>query len=146
MEVNVGTWGSGPFDSDTALDFLSTVSSVSSNERMALISRIFDSAVEGANLTTPIVTPEEVLAAAAVVAANSPGGEVVSWGEEAIGISQWLPKPVSVALATSALDALEASIPADGWWWSSWQNDSDRARMQDAIERIRRLLRRPDSQ
>ncbi|MGI5289164.1 DUF4259 domain-containing protein [Nonomuraea polychroma] len=140
MEAYMGTWGADLFGSDTALDILDAISSTPPENRVEFIYRIFESAIDQANSVTPTIVPEEVIAAASIVAANLPGGETVSWGEEAEGISRWLPKPVPVAVAASALDALNASLPTDGWWWRSWQNASDRAQMQDALDRVRSLL------
>ncbi|GHA10659.1 DUF4259 domain-containing protein [Streptomyces echinoruber] len=115
----MGTWGSGPFDSDTAEDFLDELKERSALQRLAVVENVFRSVVEAGGNSSSSVLPEEVVASAAVVAANVPTGSSLSWGEEYSGIREWLPKPIAPALASSAIRALEATLPADGWFWRS---------------------------
>jgi hypothetical protein len=137
----MGTSGSGPFDSDTALDTLATLGPMMPSERLDLVARTLDAAIESASSSSPDILPEEVIASAAVIAANSPGGEELPWNSDVPGILEWLPKPVPSSLARSALRALDATIPAGGWWWQSWTDDADRDQIANALEEIRAILR-----
>ncbi|WP_078490308.1 DUF4259 domain-containing protein [Streptomyces scopuliridis] len=136
----MGTWGSGPFDSDTAEDFLDELEEQSAPERLAVMESTFRSAVEGGGGSSSSVLPEEVMAAAAVVAANVPAGQSLSWNEEYPSITEWLEKPITPALASSAIHALEVALPTDGWFWRSWVDVEERAEAQAAIDRLRAVL------
>ncbi|GAA2067606.1 hypothetical protein GCM10009801_15120 [Streptomyces albiaxialis] len=138
----MGTWGSGPFDSDTAEDFLDALEEQSAHQRLAIVERTFRSAVEGHGSSSSSVLPEEVMtAAAAVVAAHVPAGHSLTWNEEYPGITEWLAKPIAPALASSAVQALEVALPSDGWFWRSWVDAEERSEAQNAIDRLRFVLR-----
>lgn len=78
----MGTWGSGPFDNDTAEDTLEELDAMSQRHREETVSAVFRSAVRGAGSPSASVLPEEVIVAAAVVAANTPAGARVEWNED----------------------------------------------------------------
>ncbi|MEW1614375.1 MULTISPECIES: DUF4259 domain-containing protein [unclassified Streptomyces] len=137
----MGTWGSGPFDSDTAEDFLDELQEQSAPQRLAVVENTFRSAIEGGGSSSSSVLPEEVMTAAAVVAANVPAGRSLAWNEEYPGIMEWLAKPITPALASSAVQALEAALPTDGWFWRSWVDAEERSEAQAAIDRLRSVLR-----
>ncbi|SPL97915.1 unnamed protein product [[Actinomadura] parvosata subsp. kistnae] len=85
--------------------------------------------------------PEEVVAAAAVVAANVPAGSSFSWNEEYPDITEWLMKPIMPDLALTAIRALEMTLPADGWFWRSWVDAGEREEAQATIDSLRSVLR-----
>ncbi|WP_164715981.1 DUF4259 domain-containing protein [Streptomyces sp. WAC 06738] len=136
-----GTWGSGPFDSDAAEDFLDELEGRSAPQRLAAVERTLRSAIEGDGSSSSSVLPEEVMAAAAVVAANIPAGNSLAWNEEVAGITEWLVKPVEPALAASAAQALDVALPPDGWFWRSWVDMEERSEAQAAIDRLQSILR-----
>lgn len=136
----MGTWGSGPFDSDTAEDFLDEMEEQSAPQRLAAVEATFLSAIEGGASSSSSVLPEEVMAAAAVVAANVPAGRSLAWNKEYPSITEWLTKPITPALASSAVQALEAALPTDGWFWRSWVDTEERAEAQAAIDHLRSVL------
>ncbi|MFB7272453.1 DUF4259 domain-containing protein [Streptomyces sp. NPDC056244] len=137
----MGTWGSGPFDSDTAEDFLDGLEGRSASQRMKVLDRTFRVAIEAGRSSSSSVLPEEVIAAAGVVVANTPAGYSLDWNEEYPGITEWLSKPVATSLALSAIQALEVTLPADGWFWRSWVDTSEREEAQAAIETLTSVLR-----
>jgi hypothetical protein len=137
----MGTWGSGPFDNDTAEDTLEELDAMSERCREETVDSVFRAAVRGAGSPSASMLPEEVIVAAAVVAANAPAGAGVDWNEDYPTITDWLAKPVSPALAASAVEALEAALPADGWYWSGWKEPQDKAEAEEWIGRIISLLR-----
>ncbi|MEV5156394.1 DUF4259 domain-containing protein [Streptomyces werraensis] len=136
----MGTWGSGPFDSDTAEDFLDAMERQSTAQRLEVIERTLRAAIEGAGSSTSSVLPEEVMAAAAVVAANVPAGQSLPYYEEYPSVTEWLAKPISPLLASSAIRALELTLPEDGWFWRSWVDSDVREEAQAAINRLRAVL------
>ena len=136
----MGTWGSGPFDSDSAMDLVETLSPLSMDERIDQIRRIFDAALRDAEAGTTTVVPEEVLAGAAVVAANLPKSIGCSWPEADPDLAQWLPHPLPGEFPAQAKAALRVAIPVHGWWWQSWVDAADKAAMEWTVERIETAL------
>ncbi|MFC5820950.1 DUF4259 domain-containing protein [Nonomuraea harbinensis] len=137
----MGTWGSSPFDSDTSEDFLDELEELSASQRLIMIEATFHSAIEAQGNSNASVLPEEVVAAAAVVAANIPAGRSLTWNEENPGVMEWLAQPITPALAMSAIQALDVTLPADGWFWRSWVDDGEREEAQAAIDSLRSVLR-----
>ncbi|MEU0657435.1 DUF4259 domain-containing protein [Streptomyces albogriseolus] len=137
----MGTWGSGPFDSDTVEDFLAELEEQLAPQRLEVVERTFRAAIEAGGSSTSSVLPEEVMAAAAVVAANVPAGRSLAWNEEYPSITEWLAKPITPPLASSAIQALELTLPADGWFWRSWVDAGEREEAQAAIDSLRAVLR-----
>ncbi|WP_329396562.1 DUF4259 domain-containing protein [Streptomyces melanogenes] len=137
----MGTWGSGPFDSDTAEDFLDDLEERPASQRLTVVEETLRSAIEAGGSSRSSVLPEQVMAAAAVVAANVPAGRSLSWNEEYPSITEWLLKPVAPALAWSAIRALEVTLPAGGWFWRSWVDAGEREEAQAAIDSLKSALR-----
>ncbi|WP_283134316.1 DUF4259 domain-containing protein [Rhizohabitans arisaemae] len=140
----MGTWGSGPFDNDTAEDFLDELEEMSPSQRQALVEKLFHSAIEGREGSRTSVLPEEVVAAAALVAANIPAGSSIFLNEDYPGIAEWLERPVLPALASLAIQAVEVTFSADSWFWGSWVDTESRKEAQSAIRSLRSVLA-PDS-
>jgi alpha-glucosidase len=140
----MGTWGVHPFGSDTALDFLDLISTLSPQARLELILRTLQSASYDSPALDSVSLPEEVIAAASIVAVNLPGGEELPWNDEYEGLRGSLPMPVSIEVRTLAYDALELALPVDGWWWQSWVDTDDRSQMQSSIDSVKTVLRGRD--
>ncbi|EHR61146.1 hypothetical protein SaccyDRAFT_2264 [Saccharomonospora cyanea NA-134] len=81
------------------------------------------------------------MAAAAVVAANVPAGRSLAWKEGYPSITEWLSKPFTSPLASSAIQALELVLPADGWFWKSWVDAGEREEDQTTIDSLIAVLR-----
>jgi alpha-glucosidase len=122
----MGTWGEGPFGSDTAADVLDELRDTEAADRPSVLHRLL---ADGA-------LPEEILASAAVVAANLPAGSGLPWNAEVPEITTWLVTP-SRDLRERAAGAL-ATLPA--WWWSSWKDPADRRRAEREVERMLAVL------
>lgn len=143
LEDLVGTWGSGPFQGDSALDFIDLMGPLSRDERQGEVEQLFTAAIEDGRTGRTSVLPEEVLAAAAVVAASWPSGTELPWNADVPSIAEWLPQPVPARLRSLALQALETSLPPGGWWWESWRDPGDREDMERVVKQIERVLRQP---
>ena len=74
----VGTWGSGAFDNDDALDLLDALSGQDTAARRQLLERIFREAREHPENLNFTLGATEVVTAAAVVAAGLPAGRAVA--------------------------------------------------------------------
>jgi Domain of unknown function (DUF4259) len=71
----MGTFGTGPFDNDGALDLLDELASQPAYQRREVLERIFFRVRDRPDLLGWKFFPDEVVAAAAAVAASLPGGE-----------------------------------------------------------------------
>ncbi|MEV7413279.1 DUF4259 domain-containing protein [Streptomyces althioticus] len=134
----MGTWGPGPFDSDTAEDYLDELEEQPASGRLAAVTTTFRATSEGG---TSEVLPEEVMAAAAVVAANLPAGASLEWSEDYSGVTDWLPKPIDSSLASSAMQALESVFSENESFWRSWVNEEEREEARAELDRVKALLR-----
>src|SRR5262245_55520765 len=84
-EVSMGTWGTGPFHNDAALDLIEALAEYSGEQRVALLRQLFAAALRDPEVETfEVAFPEgytdrltanEVLAGAVMVALSLPGGE-----------------------------------------------------------------------
>ncbi|MFC9248722.1 DUF4259 domain-containing protein [Streptomyces sp. NPDC057136] len=73
----MGTWDVGPFDNDTAADFSSTLDEAAEGEREGIIRTALVRTIETHGYLDHDI-PVEAIAAAALVAAQCPGGEPVT--------------------------------------------------------------------
>ncbi|MEU1597885.1 DUF4259 domain-containing protein [Streptomyces sp. NPDC005708] len=131
----MGTWDIGPFDNDTAADFADDLDDAAAAERAALIRGVLVRTVGNQDyLEGP--DAEEAVAAAALVAAQCPGGEAVSphYGPDE-------PVPVLPAdfrrLAVEALDRVladESELP------ELWGETGDGRQWRSSIDRLRAVL------
>lgn len=135
----MGTWGTGLFDSDTAEDYLDELEGRSASGRLAAVTATLRASSDRGMSSR--VLPEEVMAAAAVVAANLPAGAPLEWGEDYPGVVDWLPKPIDSTLASSATRALENAFSGNDSFWRSWVSEQDRAEARAELERVTALLR-----
>jgi hypothetical protein len=105
----MGTWGTGPFDNDTTADFSGVLDDAPLGERAELVRGVLTRTVRA---TGNLFEAEEAVAAAALIAAQCPGGEPV---ETVYNPHQPLPVfPHDLReLAAKALDRVLADEP--GW-------------------------------
>ena len=129
----MGTWGTGPFDSDMAEDFADRLERLSPGERAAAVDSRLRQAVSG----DPDKLLGEVLAAAAVVAANLPGSPELSWNEDYPGIESWLADETASGLAPLATEAIDRNFPPDGWYWQSWVDEEEAAEARVVVDTVR---------
>ncbi|QNP65953.1 DUF4259 domain-containing protein [Streptomyces genisteinicus] len=126
----MGTWDIGPFDNDTAADFADALDDATSEEREALIRGAL---TRTADATGWLAEGEEAVAAAALIAAQCPGGDPVDspYGPDS-------PMPAfSDDLRTLADEALarvmsDEAGPASNWdcpeAWKQWRAGLNRLR------------------
>ena len=81
----MGTWGIGPFDNDTAADFAGHLDDAPPGEREALVRGVL---IRTVRATGYLDEAQEAVAAAALIAAQCPGGRPV---ETVCGPEQPLP-------------------------------------------------------
>ncbi|MGR7003182.1 DUF4259 domain-containing protein [Yinghuangia aomiensis] len=114
----VGTWDTGPFDNDTAADFSIALDEARLEEREALVRDVLTRTL---NPDGCLFEAEQAIAAAALVAAQCPGGQPVDpvWGPEQ-------PMPAfAVELRALAVEALERIADDETGFASNWVTDAD---------------------
>lgn len=139
----MGTWGSGPFDNDSADDLFDELAPLSGPQRMSALLGILSEVTGGPDADNNKVLPDRVMAAAAVVAANTPSGAELDWNEERPEIADWLAKPVPTETLSEAVRALEAALPPDSWYWTSWVDNEERVESTENFNTLLRVLRTP---
>src|SRR5215469_2038600 len=143
-EADMGTWGTGPFSSDGALDFIDGLADQPAGQRREILERIFFRARDRPDLLGWKFFPDEIVAAAAVVAASLPGGEGVRQdladrGYEADTI---LPPAPDAELNASAAAALQLAAGRDGPWHEGWTNPEDAAQARQTANRLASIFLR----
>jgi hypothetical protein len=120
----VGTWGTGAFGNDDALDLLDTLAEQDEARRRQTLEQIFREAGEHPGDLSRFPGPGQVVAAAAVVAAGleqdeAIAAEITGHGCQAAAV---LIPGSDPALARAALAALLIAAGRDGAWHQGWTN------------------------
>ncbi|HYV79600.1 MAG TPA: DUF4259 domain-containing protein, partial [Streptosporangiaceae bacterium] len=128
----MGTWGIGPFDNDTAADFAGDLDDALPGEREALVRGVLTRTVRA---TGYLDEAQEAVAAAALIAAQCPGGRPV---ETVYGPEQPLPVfPEDLReLAARALDRALAGYPG----LEMWVGPADAPQWLAAVAALRDVL------
>ncbi|MER6376789.1 DUF4259 domain-containing protein [Streptomyces mirabilis] len=132
----MGTWDTGPFDNDTAADFANALDDAKPEEREALIRGVLTRTVDAVGWLTE---GEEAVAAAALIAAQCPGGDTIdtSYGPE---------KPMPVFpndLRTLADEVLARVISEEAGPASNWVDPADWKQWRANLTRLRTVLAPP---
>jgi hypothetical protein len=140
----MGTFGTGPFSSDGAMDFLEDLAGRPPEHRVPALARMFLFVKDKPELLWREFFPDEVVAAAAVVAATLPGGqqfdeELKALAEDDLASAVRLAAPAP-ELANMALEALLFVAGHDGPWHQGWTNDTDAAEARDTIAALSQVL------
>ncbi len=131
----MGTWGTGPFDNDTAADFAGDLDDASPGEREGLVRGAL---ARAGKATGDLALPEQAVAAATLIAAQCPGGQPV---ETVYGPRQPLPSfPHDLReLAASALER----VLADEWLPGTWVDPADARQWLASVKMLRDVLDPP---
>ncbi|MFH8223446.1 DUF4259 domain-containing protein [Streptomyces sp. NPDC018057] len=130
----MGTWDIGPFDNDTAADWSGALDDASSADarRDLVLAALTRAADTTGYLDSDL--GEEAVAAAALVAAQCPGGEPV---DSAYGPRE--PVPDLTGLRAPALRALDRVLTEPSELLELWA-ESDSASWKAAVDRLRAAL------
>lgn len=137
----MGTWDSGPFDNDTAADWCGDLDDADVAERPVLVREALSRAAgEDSYLDADVAC--EAIAAAAIVAAQQPGGQPISspYAPDFLRNGGQLDLPDD--LAAFAARALDRIMAADSEWRDLWQDAAagDANPAFDAVRNLRRVL------
>ncbi|MGE7387026.1 DUF4259 domain-containing protein [Streptomyces sp. NPDC004126] len=135
----MGTWDVGPFDNDQAADFALALDEAAPDEREELVRATLDRAVRVPDFLESH-HGQEAVGAAALVAAQYPGGERISTG---YGPEQPLP-PFAAALQPLAVEALDRVLAEDSELAEHWRDGPDGRKWRQSITLLRTVLA-PDS-
>ncbi|MGW1728343.1 DUF4259 domain-containing protein [Streptomyces sp. NPDC002306] len=132
----MGTWDTGPFGNDTAADFAGALDDAGPGEREALIRGVLARTVDAVGWLTE---GEEAVAAAALIAAQCPGGDPIDtpFGPEK-------PMPVfSSGLRVLADEALARVISDEDGPASNWVDPAQWKQWRAGLNRLRTVLAPP---
>jgi Domain of unknown function (DUF4259) len=142
----MGTFGTGPFGNDGALDLLDELTGQPASQRRVTLERIFFQVRDRPNLLGWKFFPDEIVAAAAVLAASLPGGasirqDLSDQGYSADAIEVLPPDP---ELSHSALEALQVAAGRDGPWHDGWADPKTAAQARQTTDQIAAILMREE--
>ncbi|WP_091562507.1 DUF4259 domain-containing protein [Micromonospora pattaloongensis] len=145
-EGDVGTFGTGPFSSDGALDFLEELAERPTEQQLDALRHMFTYVLANRDRLWREFFPDEVVAAAALVAATLPGGEhlqhrLTELAELADETDIALLPASASGLAAPALEALLFVAAPDGPWHQGWTTEADRLHAQRTIDDLVAILR-----
>lgn len=129
----MGTWDIGPFDNDTAGDFCAALDRASADAREGIIRDTLIRVLDTTGYLDACFS-EEAVAAAALVAAQCPGGEPA---DPCIGPQQ--PLPDLTGLRTLAAQTLDRVMTEPSELLQLW-TESDGGPWQAAVGRLRSTL------
>ncbi|MFG2744470.1 DUF4259 domain-containing protein [Streptomyces chartreusis] len=131
----MGTWDIGPFENDTAADFANDLDDAAEGERETLIRRVLMRTVGNRDyLEAP--GAEEAIAAAALIAAQCPGGEPVS---PHYGPDEPVPS-LPTDLSRLAVEALDRVLADESELSELWEEAEDGRRWRDSTRQMRQVL------
>ncbi|MEV5913423.1 DUF4259 domain-containing protein [Streptomyces chartreusis] len=131
----MGTWDIGPFENDTAADFANDLDDAAEGERETLIRRVLMRSADNQDyLEAPYA--EEAVAAAALIAAQCPGGEPVSPHH---GPDEPVPS-LPTDLSRLAVEALDRVLSDESELSELWGEAEDGRRWRDSIRQMRQVL------
>lgn len=137
----MGTWGSGLLDSDSAQDFLDRAKEMPAEERSALIAEVLVRVAADASLVNREFVPEEVVAAAAVVAVTATESHDFDWmnNVDLLEVASQMDSQIHLRdIAISALGTVAGSGSTSVL--SGWRSEDDRRSMAQQLDEIRSAL------
>ncbi|SED60859.1 DUF4259 domain-containing protein [Streptomyces sp. Ag109_O5-10] len=129
----MGTWATGPFDNDTAADFANALDDAEPEAREAMIRGVLIRTIDATGF---LAEADEAVAAAALIAAQCPGGEPVDtpYGPKT-------PMPAFPADLRALADEGLARIASDeAGPASNWVDPEDRKQWRTMLTRLRAVL------
>ncbi|NUR89764.1 MAG: DUF4259 domain-containing protein [Nonomuraea sp.] len=130
----VGTWGSGPFDSDYAADFVDQLNASGPSEQLGLVHDALERVARSADR---VEEGAEAVAAAALVASQCPGGErYASAGGDLTGPLVRFPADLRILADTALARALDQHSGLS----VGWVDPDDAIARLTELEEIRILL------
>ncbi|MEU9829729.1 DUF4259 domain-containing protein [Micromonospora chersina] len=139
----MGTFGTGPFRSDGALDFLEELAERPPEQHLDALRHMFTYVLANRDLLWRGFFPDQVVTAAALVAAALPGGEHVQHrlADLSDDTDIALLPTSALHLAAPALESLLFVAGPDGPWHQGWPTEADRLDGQRTVHDLTAILR-----
>lgn len=139
----MGTFGTGPFSSDGALDFLEELAERPPRQHLDALRHMFAYVLANRDLLWREFFPDQVVAAAALVATALPGGEHLQHrlAELSDETDMALLPTSALDLAAPALESLLFVAGPDGPWHPGWTTEADRLDAQRTVHDLAAILR-----
>ncbi|MGW5669781.1 DUF4259 domain-containing protein [Micromonospora sp. NPDC003776] len=139
----MGTFGTGPFSSDGALDFLEELAERPPKQHFDALRHMFTYVLANRDLLWREFFPDQVVAAAALVAAALPGGVHLQHrlAELSDETDIALLPTSALDLAAPALESLLFVAGPDGPWHQGWTTEADRLDAQRTVHDLAAILR-----
>ncbi|MFE6891988.1 DUF4259 domain-containing protein [Streptomyces sp. NPDC057694] len=132
----MGTWGTGPFDSDLAADFVDELEGLSPQKVIEVLERALQRVTDsGARVDGG--DGNQAVAAAALVASTIPGSGIVIDPDD--GPREPLPQLPSALRAAAAL-ALQRVLQDGSEMLTGWVDSADAAQWRHEVQRITEAL------
>lgn len=143
-EADVGTFGTGPFSNDGALDLLDQLADQPADQRREVLERIFFRVRDSPELLGWKFFPDEIVAAVAVVAASLPGGEGFrqDMAGQGYDVDVILVSALDHELNVPALEALLFAAGRDGPWHEGWTDPETAAQARETTDQLAAILLR----
>ncbi|MFI6154902.1 DUF4259 domain-containing protein [Kitasatospora sp. NPDC051170] len=131
----MGTWDIGHFDNDTAADFSGTLKDTAPGERAGLLRAVLETAAGSTDYLDDYEGAQAV-AAAALVAAQCPGGTPVT---TAYGPGEAIPE-LPAELRALAVAALDRVVAEDSELAELWGEGGEGGAWEQGIRALRQVL------
>jgi hypothetical protein len=143
-EADIGTFGTGPFSSDGALDFLDGLAGQPADQRREVLEQMFFRVRDRPDLLGWKFFPDEVVAAVAVAAASLPGGEGIrqELARRDYDVDAILLPAADRDLNASALEALLLAAGRDGPWHKAWTDPGTAAQARQTTDHLAAIFYR----
>ncbi|MGW0665313.1 DUF4259 domain-containing protein [Streptodolium elevatio] len=131
----MGTWDIGPFENDMAADFADALDETPHDQREGVVLSALTQAIQAQDY---LECPEgaEAVAAAALIAAQCPGGEPVS---TSYGPDEPVPT-ITDELRSLAVDALDRVVAENSELADLWDETVDGPAWRNSVRRLRGVL------
>jgi hypothetical protein len=138
----MGTWGAGPFDNDDAADFAGELDDAPAQARIEMIGAVLERVADPTDDDSRLSDAPRAVAAAALVAAQCPGGVPVdpNYGPRT-------PMPQFPAyLRDLAINALDRVISKPTWLAEAWNESPSGPEWRRTISDLRIFLDPPQEE
>jgi hypothetical protein len=135
----VGTWDVGPFGNDDAADFAGELDDASAHTRIEMIGAVLERVANPADNDPRLSDAPRAVAAAALIAAQCPGGSPVT---SVHGPTTPMPE-FPGHLRSLAIDALDRVITTPTWLTEEWDATPERPAWRRTISDLRKVLDPP---
>jgi hypothetical protein len=137
----MGTWGTGPFDNDTAADWCGDLDDADPAERVEMIRETLAGAAEELGYLDRDGA-DQAVAAAAVVASQLPGAERVTSPYAPTFLTDGERIDVPPDLPALAVRALDRVVEDDSEWRDLWEDSDEAEAAFAAVKQLRDVLSR----